>query len=52
MNDIALLLIAAYLRKIITPGETDAETAAGISLDLAAFRTYLDGLDKTNIDKI
>ena len=50
-TDLNLLLIAAYLRKLISPTETPLETANGITADLKKFRTYLNNLDKSGIDR-
>ena len=51
MQDLPLLLIAGYLRKLMNPEETDAETAAGITADLKRYRAYLSTLDKTEIEQ-
>lgn len=48
-SELILMLVAAYLRKLITPTETDAETADGITDDLRKFRTYLNSLNKNGI---
>ena len=50
-QDLILMLIAAYLRKLIDPTETDAQTASGITSDLKKFRLYLRNLDKSDIDR-
>jgi uncharacterized membrane protein len=50
LDSLTLLLIAAYLRKLIDANETDAETANGITADLERFRLYMDNLDKSNIE--
>ena len=52
MSDkLILMLIAAYLRKLINPSETDQQTATGITDDLKKFSTYLSNLDKTDINR-
>lgn len=45
-----LLLIASYLRKLITPGESDGVTANGVTNDLKRFKVYMDELDKSEIE--
>lgn len=50
-NQLILLLIASYLRKLINPAESDSLTASTITQDLKRFKTYLDGLDKSGIER-
>lgn len=50
-QELILLLIAAYLRKLVNPTENNAQIADGVTNDLKKFRAYLKSLDKSEIDQ-
>jgi hypothetical protein len=49
VNDLILLLIASYLRKLIDPSESDSATAVGVTNDLKRFSDFLGTFDHSNI---